>query len=752
LFDEKQRSAFFEATGRVLLAIDAFVDSSLYSARRRAIASYASASAFFDHFHVSGVAKFAVEMACEGLTVGLAGALVALALALPAFRETSDEDWLKREDLAVTFLDRYGVEVGRRGIKHDDSIPLEQLPDHFVKAVLATEDRRFFSHFGIDVVGTLRALTVNARASNVVQGGSSITQQLAKNLFLTNERSLDRKIKEAYLALWLEHHLSKKDILKLYLDRAYMGGGAFGVQAAAQFYFGKSARDIDLAQSAMLAGLFKAPTKYSPDVNLPAARARANDVLSNLVDAGFMTEGQVYAARRNPATPVDHGVRGSPDYYLDFAYDEVKTLADDGRLGKERVLVVRTGLDTGLQRKAESVIEDMLRVRAPAYRAHQAATVVAETNGLVRAMVGGRDYGASQFNRATEALRQPGSSFKIFVYLTALLTGKYHKDTSIDASSVCIGDYCVHNYAGESAGVLPLYVALAQSLNTAAIRMSIKIGEAYWPAKQSYHLAKIAELGRSKIVATARAMGLTTPLPDTVSLPVGADDVKMIDMLAANVVLANGGKRATPFAAIEIRNPRGDLIYSHEADGPPPAQVIPAEKIAEMNNILTHVVTEGTGRAAQIPGIVAAGKTGTTNNSTNAWFNGFTGNLVCSVWFGNDDNSPTAGMTGGTLPAMTWHDIMLYAHQGLEIKPPYGVAPGPPKAPEIAAAGQPGNGEAKAPRSIGLSPRAAQVITEIGDLARVDKGRSVERTQPLSFATQTAADAGVWSLSTAARP
>jgi penicillin-binding protein 1A len=294
----KSALAFF---ARAFLALDAFIDSSIFNAKRRAIAGYASYSAFLDRFHVSGLGKIAVEIACEALTLGLAGALVALSLALPAFRETSEEDWLKREDLAVTFLDRYGVEVGRRGIKHDDSIPLEQLPDHFIKAVLATEDRRFFTHFGIDIVGTLRALTVNARASGVVQGGSSITQQLAKNLFLTNERSLDRKVKEAYLALWLEHHLTKREILKLYLDRAYMGGGAFGVQAAAQFYFGKSARDIDLAQSAMLAGLFKAPTKYSPDVNLPAARARANDVLSNLVDAGFMTEGQVYAAQSRDA-------------------------------------------------------------------------------------------------------------------------------------------------------------------------------------------------------------------------------------------------------------------------------------------------------------------------------------------------------------------------------------------------------------------------------------------------------------------
>ncbi len=345
-----------------------------------------------------------------------------------------------------------------------------------------------------------------------------------------------------------------------------MGGGAFGVQAAAQYYFGKSARDINLAEAAMLAGLFKAPTKYSPNVNLPAARARANDVLTNLVDAGFMTEGQVYAARRNPATPVDQSGHNSPDWYLDFAYNEVKGLADAGKLGSDRVLVVRTGLDTGLQLKAESVLEDMLRDKAPAYKAHQAAAVIADPTGLVRTIVGGRDYGASQFNRATEAARQPGSSFKIFVYLTALLTGKFHANTPIDASSVCIGDYCVHNYHGESGGSMPLYRALAESFNTAAIRLSIKIGEAYWPPKQPYHLAKIAALGRAKIVETARALGLTTPLVDTVSLPVGADEVKMIDMVGANALLANGGKRATPYAAIEIRNSAGAVIYTHDAD------------------------------------------------------------------------------------------------------------------------------------------------------------------------------------------
>ena len=455
-----------------------------------------------------------------------------------------------------------------------------------------------------------------------------------------------------------------------------------------------------------------------------------------------MTEGQVYAARRNPATPVDHTEHGSPDWYLDFAYNEVKALAEEGKLGDDRVLVVRTGLDTNLQLKAESVIEDELRVNAPAFHAHQAATVVAETNGLVRTIVGGRDYGASQFNRATDALRQPGSSFKIFVYLTALMTGKYHAATPIDASSICIGDYCVHNYDGESGGAMPLYRALALSFNTAAIRLSVKIGEAYWPPKQSYHLAKIATLGRAKIVATARAMGLTTPLTDTVSLPVGADEVKMIDMVGANAILANGGKRVTPYAAIEIRNSSGALIYSHDVNGPRPVQVMPADKIAEMNNIMTHVVTEGTGRAAQIPGLVISGKTGTTNNSTNAWFNGFTGNLVCSVWFGNDDNTGMQKMTGGELPAQSWKQIMAYAHQGLETKPPFGVAaPAPGAVAQIssAPAAKTGAGIVEVtPR--GLAPRSTQIILEIGELARTARNR-LAASDP-SIVRSTQANAG----------
>src|SRR5215813_1034331 len=315
-----------------------------------------------DRFHVSGWRRGLNELVSEGGTLGTFGLVVMLALAVPAFRETADDDWLKKSELAVTFLDRYGNEVGSRGIRHNDAIPLDQFPDHLIKAVLSTEDRRFYEHFGIDLPGTARALVANTRAGGVVQGGSSITQQLAKNLFLSNERTLERKVKEAFLAMWLEARLTKNEILKLYLDRAYMGGGAFGVDAAAQYYFNKSARDVNLAEAAMLAGLFKAPTKFAPHVNLPAARARANVVLDNLVEAGFMTEGQVFGARRKPAMAVDRRDERSPNYYLDWAFEEMRKLVDTfPKSMTERVFLVRTALDVGLQNAAESAVEQQLR-------------------------------------------------------------------------------------------------------------------------------------------------------------------------------------------------------------------------------------------------------------------------------------------------------------------------------------------------------------------------------------------------------
>ncbi|MGJ0508422.1 MAG: transglycosylase domain-containing protein [Methylocystis sp.] len=673
MFERFWSSPFVKRIRRILLSTDALIDSSLFDSGRRSREMYENFSAFMARFHVSGFSRVAVELSCEALTLGLGGLIVMVALAGSAFQMTSEGDWLKQSDLAVTFLDRYGNEVGQRGIKHDDSVPLEEYPDYLVKAVLATEDRRFYEHFGIDVIGTLRALTVNARSSGVVQGGSSITQQLAKNLFLSNERTITRKINEAFLALWLEHHLTKREILQLYLDRVYMGGGAFGIQAAAEFYFGKSVKDVTLAEAAMLAGLFKAPTKYAPHNNLPAARARANDVLNNLVDAGFMSESQIIAAQRSPATPVDRQRDDSPDWFLDYAYGEIRKLTASGKLGDNRVLTVRTSLDSNVQKHTEEVIERNLREQGRAYHVKQSAMVVMEPDGAVRAIVGGRDYGASQFNRATDGSRQPGSSFKPYVYLTALMTGKFKPTTIVTDRPTCIGNYCVHNYSGGYAGSLPLAMALAKSLNTVAIQLSIAIGNGN------------AREGRAKIIETCRKLGISTPLEDTPSLPIGQSDVILLEHSAAYSSFVNGGKRTIPYAAVEIRNRQGDLLYRHDRDAPPQKQVLPLDKVVDLATMMKKVVEEGTARRAILgEGIDVIGKTGTTNGYKDAWFCGYSGTMGGCVWYGNDDNEPMNNMTGGTLPAGTWHDVMAYAHQGVPLKPIVGLKP--EAKPEVAAA------------------------------------------------------------------
>ncbi len=720
LYPDPEKKQWKPKLRRFLLDSDARFDNFIFQSGRWAREIWERFSMFMDRFHVGGWRRWVfVEPLSEAATMGAGGFVVLLALALPAFRETADDDWLKKSELAVTFLDRYGNEIGSRGIKHNDSIPLSDFPDALIKATLATEDRRFYEHFGIDLPGTARALVTNTQAGGVRQGGSSITQQLAKNLFLTNERTIERKVKEAFLALWLESRLTKNEILKLYLDRAYLGGGAFGVDAAAQFYFNKSARDVNLSEAAMLAGMFKAPTKFAPHINLPAARARANVVLDNLVESGFMTEGQVFGARRNPAMALDRRDDRAPNYFLDYAFDEMKKLVNTfPKSMNERVFLVRTSVDSGLQLVADDAVESLLKQYGRDYHASQSAMVIADLEGGVRAMVGGRDYISSQFNRATDALRQPGSSFKPYVYATALETGMKPTSVVVDGP-VCIGNWCPHNYSGGYGGSMTLTEAMKRSINTIAVKLSISIGKGN------------AKVGRAAIVKNARAMGLRTPLPDTPSLPIGADEVTVLDHTVAFATFPNLGKSVASHAILEVRTGAGDVVWRFDRDGPKPRQVLPEKVSLDMVFMMNKAAEEGTGRRAMIDGVRIAGKTGTTNNYRDAWFVGYTGNLVAGVWVGNDDYSSSNRMTGGSLPAMIWRAAMTYAHQGIEIKALPGIPPAaaPAARPQVAATEK--SLPPPPPRPTVLTRRGTDVLVRIERMME-DASRALPATGEVS--------------------
>jgi penicillin-binding protein 1A len=469
----------------------------------------------------------------------------------------------------------------------------------------------------------------------------------------------------------------------------------------------------------MLAGLFKAPTKFAPHVNLPAARARANVVLDNLVEAGFMTEGQVFGARRNPAVPVDRRDERAPNYYLDYAFDEMKKIVDTlPKSMTERVFVVRTALDVNLQHEAENAVENSLRQFGQSYNAHQAAAVLMDVDGSVRAMVGGRDYGASQFNRATDSLRQPGSSFKPYVYATALQHGLKPSSIVVDGP-ICIGNWCPHNYSGGYSGSVTLLNALTRSLNTVAVRLSVIIGNGN------------ARVGRNMIVANAHKMGIKAPLPDTPSLPIGADVVKMIEHVGAYTTFPNLGVPAAPHAILEVRTGDGQLVWRFDRDGPKPERVFKPQVAQDMITMMNNVVENGTARRARLDGVAAAGKTGTTNAYRDAWFVGYTGNFVCGVWFGNDDYQSTNRMTGGALPAMTWQQIMAYAHQGIEIKQLPGV-PVPPSRQQPAVASARGKTAEPPPtRPAILTKRGADILVRI-EKQMDDAARALPETTSLT--------------------
>ncbi|MBN9333552.1 transglycosylase domain-containing protein, partial [Devosia sp.] len=677
-----------------MLAADAWLDSSLYEFWQALGRWYTRYQDFMSRFHVTGIKRFFVEILSDAFTFGAIGAVIVTAFALPAFNIIDRGAFNKAEDYSVVFLDRFGNEIGRRGIRSDDSVALDQMPDYLIKATLATEDRRFYDHFGIDIVGTLRALASNAQGDNSTQGGSSLTQQLAKNLFLSSERTFERKIIEAFLAVWLEWHYSKDEILKLYFDRAYMGGGNFGVTAAAEFYFGKRVQDINLAEAAMLAGMFKAPTRYAPHVDLAAARGRANLVLSNVVAAGFLTEGQVTAARRHPASPVDRTADvNSPNYFLDYTFEEAKRLIDEsGTPGNN--FVVRTTIDTTLQKYAEEAVTSVVREQGEQYRVSQAAMVVTDTQGAIRAMVGGMDYGKSQFNRAIVSTRQPGSAYKVFVYSEAFEQLGLTPSDPITDRPVCIGDWCPQNYGRSYKGTVSLQSAFAQSLNTVPVTLSIKTG-------------------REPIAELSHRMGLRADYPVTRSLALGVASVSVIDMTSSYAVFANDGYKTPAFGITRMTTLSGAPVWEYNPDAPR-ERVLSEQTVAYMNQMMYTVTQSGTGTRARIEGVPTLGKTGTTTSYRDAWFCGFTGNYVAAVWFGNDDYRPTNNLTGGTLPTIAWQKFMAYAHTNIDIKPVFGVNFVPTRTVVAEAGAQTPEAEV-VERPPNLTPAAARKLLDLAD-------------------------------------
>jgi len=573
-----------------------------------------------------------------GFVAGVA-VLAYFALTLPDTHELT----VAQRKPSITVLAADGSLIATYGDLFGEPLRLKELPRYVPEAVIATEDRRFYSHFGIDPWGLIRAAIANLRAGHVVQGGSTITQQLAKNLFLTPDRTIQRKIQETLLALWLEHKFTKNQILEIYLNRVYLGAGTYGIDAAAHRYFGKSARDLTLYEAAVIAGLLKAPSRFSPVNDKELAARRAAQVLANMVDAGFITTAQAQSAERQQAqlakTATVH--RGSR-YFADWVADQVMSFA--GTQGHD--LIVTTTLDPQMQTEAEQAIDKTLDEEGDRDDVSQGALVAMSPDGAVRAMVGGADYADSQFNRATQALRQPGSSFKPIVYLAALEHGMRPDDHFTDAR-IRIGNWEPRNYENKYRGDVTAADAIALSINTVAAQV-------------------LERAGIDNVIATARKLGIMTDLTHDASLALGTSEVTLIELTSAYAAFASGGIGAWPYGIVEIRNAHGGVIYHREGSGP--GRVIDANIAGVMNQLLTGVMTYGTGKAARLDR-PAAGKTGTTQDSRDALFVGYTADLVCGVWFGNDDDSPMNHVTGGTLPARTWHNFMMAATRSMPVRP-----------------------------------------------------------------------------------
>ncbi|MGY4628242.1 transglycosylase domain-containing protein [Bradyrhizobium sp. USDA 4486] len=534
-----------------------------------------------------------------------------------------------------------GSMLAQRGEMAGANVALKDLPPYLPKAFIAIEDRRFYSHFGIDPIGILRALVTNVLHRGVSQGGSTLTQQLAKNLFLTQERTMQRKLQEAELAIWLERKHSKNEILELYLNRVYFGSGAYGVEAAAQKYFGKSAKNVTVAEAAMLAGLVKSPSRLAPNRNPEGAEARAQVVLAAMADAKFITDAQAQASIGHPSYNVKPAGAGTVNYVADWIGEVLDDLV--GQIDES--IKVETTIDPKLQSIAEAAIIDELAAKSVKFNVSQGALVAMTPDGAVRAMVGGRNYSESQYNRAVTARRQPGSSFKPFVYLTALEQG-LTPDTVRQDAPIEVKGWKPENYTHEYFGAVTLTQALAMSLNTVAIRLGL-------------------EVGPKNVVRTAHRLGISSKLEPNASIALGTSEVSVVELVGAYAPFANGGFAVTPHVVTRIRTLSGKLLYMRQPDER--NQVIDPRYVGMMNAMMRETLISGTAKKAEIPGWPAAGKTGTSQDYRDAWFIGYTASLVTGVWLGNDDNSPTKKATGGGLPVEVWSRFMKTAHEGVPV-------------------------------------------------------------------------------------
>jgi penicillin-binding protein 1A len=536
-----------------------------------------------------------------------------------------------------------GTVLAERGAFFGDEVRIADLPVYVPEAIIAIEDRRFRSHFGLDVLGLGRAVYENLRAGRVVQGGSTLTQQLAKNLFLKPDRTMARKAQEAVLAIWLENQFSKDEILQLYMNRVYFGGGATGIEKAAQRFFGKSARDVTLSEAAVLAGVLKAPSNYNPLTHPDAAAARAKEVLRDMVEAGFISEQEARNAVDAPTTVKASDYVAATQYIVDTVSETLPQLVGS----YDQSIIVETMIDPDIQARAERALRRRLNEEGAQVNVSQASFVMLDTSGGIIAMVGGKSYVRSQFNRVTKAKRQPGSAFKPFVYLAAIEQGFGPQSVEVD-EPIRIGDWEPENYGHKYLGPITLTKALALSVNTVAAKLALQVTPA-------------------AVVGTAHRMGITSDLANNASIALGTSEVTLLEMAAAFTPFANGGAAVQPYVVTRITTRDGDVLYERRGGGL--GQIISSYDVGAMNQMLRAVVTSGTGTRAQFGDFEIAGKTGTSQDYRDAWFIGYTAHYIAAVWAGNDDNSPTKKVTGGSIPAEIWKDVMEPAHAGLPVLP-----------------------------------------------------------------------------------